>query len=318
MTGRKHDFPLVTVGVTCFNAAGTVAEAIGSALDQDWPNLEVVVVDDGSSDESEATIRGAMGEDPRVRFIRHGETRGYATALNTVIDAAAGEFIAVFDDDDISRPDRISRQWRRLTEYEGATGAENVLCYSNRDVVKAGVEGRAGHVRAIGRAPVEPHGPPVADFLLWHYEDAASTWGQLGSCTLFVRRKTLLDIGGFDPDFRRAAEWDMAIRAALAGAHFIAVDEPLITQRITPTADKGGDIPLKATLQLRTKHKRYLKSRGVYAASRAIARARFCYATGRLPASRAYLALACACSPFRVLPNELQKRKRRRRSANGE
>lgn len=317
MTGRDQAFPLVTVGVTCFNATGTVAQAIASALGQDWPNLELVVVDDGSSDDSALVIEELVGEDPRARIFRHGVTKGYAAALNTLVDAARGEFIAVFDDDDVSRPDRISKQWRRLTEHEGATGAESVLCYSNRDVVKEGVEGIAGRVRAIGRTPVEPHGPAVADFLLWHYEDAESTWGQLGSCTLFVRRKTLLEIGGFDPDFRRAAEWDMAIRSALAGAHFIAVNESLVTQRITPTADKRGDIPLKATLQLRTKHKRHLESRGVYRASRAIAHARFCYATGRLAASRAYLALACLCSPFRVLPNELRKLKRRRRSANG-
>ena len=317
-SSSNQDSPLVTIGVTCFNAAATVGRAIESALHQDWTNLELVVVDDGSSDDTALVVKELVEGDPRIRFFSHDVNSGYASALNTIADAAHGEFIAIFDDDDVSRPDRVSKQWRRLTEYESATGAQNVFCYSNRDVVKEGVEGTGGHVRAIGRTPTEPHGASVADFLLWHFEDPTFTWGQFGSCTLFVRERTLTDIGGFDQDFRRSAEWDIAIRSALAGAHFIAVNESLITQNITQTADKSGVIPLESALQLRTKHKRHLKSQGVYLASRAIARARFHYATGRLPASRAYLALACLYSPFRVLPNELRKWERRRRSANEE
>ena len=247
----SQDSPLVTIGITCFNAEDTIARAIRGAQVQDWENLEIVVADDGSSDDSVSLVEELAKGDPRIRVLCHEINKGYAGALNTMIDAAEGRFVTIFDDDDVSRPDRVPKQWRRLAQYESAVGAENVFCYSNRDVVKEGVEGTAAHVRAIGRTPAEPRGASVADFLLWHFEDPAFTWGQFGSCTLFVRKRTLTDIGGFDQDFRRGAEWDIAIRSALAGAHFIAVDESLITQKKTQTADKSGDMATKTAANQR-------------------------------------------------------------------
>ena len=102
------------------------------------------------------------------------------------------------------------------------------------------------------------------------------------------------------------------IRAALRQAHFIAVDEPLVTQHITSTADKAGKLPLEYALKLREKYRSYLEARHVYPASKAIAHSRFHYAKGRKWASRIYLALACLLSPTRVMPNEWSKWNRRR------
>jgi glycosyltransferase involved in cell wall biosynthesis len=314
--GKSHEeYPFVSIGITCFDAEISIGRAIESALRQDWPNLEILIVDDASSDDSVSVVRKSAESDSRIRLLCHEANKGYAGALNTIFDAAQGEFVAIFDDDDVSRPDRISKQWRRITEYEKATGAEYVFCYSNRDVIKEMVGGIAGQVQAIGRSSPEPNGTAVADFLLWHFEDPAFTWGQLGSCTLFVRTRTILDFKRFDENFRRSAEWDLAIRAALEGAHFIAVDEALITQHITATQDKSGRLPLDYALRLREKHEPYLKYQGVYLASRAIARARYHYAKERRWSSRAQLALACILSPARVFPNELRKWRKRKAGA---
>jgi glycosyltransferase involved in cell wall biosynthesis len=307
-----HEYPLITIGITCYNAERTIGRAIDSALRQEWPNLEVAVVDDRSTDGSLEVVRRYAERDGRIRWRSHESNKGYAAALNSVFESAKGEFVAIFDDDDVSRPDRLSRQWRRLAEYERATGAGAVLCYSNRDVFTEGAGSPTDRVRAIGRSATEPHGADVADFLLWHYEGPGFTWGQFGSCTLFVRTRTILDLGGFDETFRRSAEWDLAVRAANAGAHFIAVDEPLVAQHITRTPDKAGNLPLEYALKLREKHREYLESRRVYLASKAIAHSRYHYAKNRAWASRAFLLLACGLSPSRVLPNELSKWKRRK------
>jgi glycosyltransferase involved in cell wall biosynthesis len=312
----SSDATLVTIGITCFNAADTIERAIDSALNQDWPNFEIVVVDDRSADESIAIIESRARGDGRIRLIRHETNKGYAGALNTILAHAKGEFVAIFDDDDVSQPDRVSEQWRRLTVYERATGADHVFCYSNREVVKEEGDGLAGFVCAIGRSSAEPHGADVADFLLWHYERPGFSWGQFGSCTLFVRRRTILDLGGFDETFRRMAEWDLAVRASLAGAHFVAVDQPLITQHLTPTSDKAGSLPLNYALKLREKYRTHLESKRVYRASKAIAHSRHHYAKERRWTSRAYLALACVLSPIRVLPSELAKWNRRKTSAS--
>jgi GT2 family glycosyltransferase len=128
---------------------------------------------------------------------------------------------------------------------------------------------------------------------------------------LAARRSTLLEVGALDESFRRGAEWDLAVRLALMGGHFIAVNEPLVVQRKTLTPDKGGDIPLKYTLQLREKYREYLGKRHVYSASVAITRSRFHYARAERARSYGYLALACLYAPTTVLPNELRKWARR-------
>lgn len=299
--------PLITVGMTCFNAAGTIADAIESARAQDWPNVEIIVVDDASTDESPSIIEDFSRRDDRIRWIRHDRNRGYAAALNSIVEAARGEIVALFDDDDVSVPDRLTKQWHRITDFESSTTSSIIMCYADRDVVDSRNQEPRRYVTAIGRSPTEPGGTDVVDFLLWHYERPGCAWGQFGSCTLMARLETLRTVGQFDENFRRAAEWDLAIRAGFLGGHFIAVGEPLITQYITTGEDKGGTLPLESMLKLRQKYKRYLEKKRVYRASVAIAYARFHYARQNRVLSLAYLGAACLLSPTAVLPNEWRK-----------
>jgi glycosyltransferase involved in cell wall biosynthesis len=297
--------PFVTIGITCYDAEATIERAVASATRQSWKDFEIIIVDDGSSDRSAAVLDKLENSDPAITVIRHEQNRGYAGALNTIVKNARGELVAFFDDDDVSEPDRLEKQWQRLSSYENRAQNSRVLCYTNRNVATPDGEFLKNHVLAIGRKPVEPSGPAVADFLLWHRRKPGFAWGQFGSCTLLARKKTIEEAGGFDESFRRGAEWDLAIRLALAGGHFVAVDEPLVTQYITRTPDKAGTLPLNQILGLREKHEGYLKSKRVYRASIAMAHARFHYARKNKAKSRFYLALACVLSPFKVLPSEM-------------
>jgi glycosyltransferase involved in cell wall biosynthesis len=316
MTNQKRrapaNPPLVTVGLTCFNAADTILRALESAQSQSWPNIEILVVDDCSSDESVARIQDLASRDDRIRLIRHRYNGGTAVARNTILHNASGEFIAFFDDDDVSDVNRILSQWWRIRDYEETHGTDKVFCYTNRSVIDEGGKTLHRVYPAIGRRETEPHGSVVADFLLWHYEDAATWWGHLGSCTLMFKRGLIGIVGDFDERFRRCAEWDLAIRFGFENGHFIGVDEPLVTQYVTATADKSGTVPLKHMLLLRRKYKSYLKKRHVYTAAIAIAHARFHYAKGHRWRSLFYLSLACLCSPTKVLLNEFSKRIRSR------
>ena len=120
-----------------------------------------------------------------------------------------------------------------------------------------------GFVKAIGHKTPEPHDSMVADFLLWHKKVKNYVWGQFGSCTMMASKKILEEFG-FDTSFRRAAEWDLAIRVALKGGYFISVDKPLVIQHKTQTIDKSGTKPLQYALMLRKKHKKYLQKHKVY------------------------------------------------------
>jgi glycosyltransferase involved in cell wall biosynthesis len=289
--------PRVTIGITCFNAQDTIRRAVSSALAQDWPDVEIVAVDDCSKDGSWVILEDIAAREPRLKIVRHAENRGYPSALNTILENASGTFVAIFDDDDDNVPDRLRKQIDRITAYEAASGAEMVFCYANRAIVKAG-EAQPDHIsKAIGRRAPEPAGSEVADFILRLGATPGKVWGIFGSCTLMARRSTFSRVGPFDPQFRRSAEWDMAIRGAQMGAHFIAVDHPLVTQYKTPTADKSGDIPLRYALKLREKHRAYLDKRHAYLASRLLARSAVHGNKGRRLRKWWFKTLAMATAP---------------------
>jgi glycosyltransferase involved in cell wall biosynthesis len=315
-TDRDGTLPLVTIGITCFNAADTIGRAIDSALKQDWPNKEILIVDDASTDGSENQLREISHFHPELRVIRRKTNEGYADALNCIIGQSQGEFLAIFDDDDESRPDRVTKQWKRITAYERAHNADLVLCYANRNVVRHGQTEVSHAASAIGREAPEPNGRPVASYLFGYLAEPQYVWGMLGSCTLMARRRIFEVVGAFDPNFRRSAELDFAIRAALHGAHFIAVNEPLITQYKTPGGEKSGTVPLEYALKLRHKYRDFLAGENVYLASLAMAHAWFHGNAGRAWKSRLFMALSYALLPSAILAAKFRSRILRR-ATNG-
>lgn len=100
--------PLVSVLVRTYQSAATVELAVASALAQTYENLECLVVDDGSTDGTEALI-GRI-QDRRVRYIRHSRNRGRAAAAGTGINQARGQYLGIVDADDWWYPDKLTRQ----------------------------------------------------------------------------------------------------------------------------------------------------------------------------------------------------------------
>ncbi|MEP3475801.1 MAG: glycosyltransferase [Hyphomicrobiales bacterium] len=299
--------PLITIGITCFNAEETISRAIESASKQDWENFEIIVVDDCSNDNSIIAIEEIQNRDKRVRLYCHEKNQGYPTALNTIIKHAQGEFIAFFDDDDDNETDRLSKQYQKLTQFNKLRPGATAFCYTHRRVFVNGEEKPHAFVNAIGATAPEPNGTAVVDFLLWHKKAKGFVWGEFGSCTLMAPTAVLKKFG-FDANFRRGAEWDLAIRFALQGGYFIAVDEPLVIQHKTPTSDKAGRKPLDYALMLRKKHKNYLQQNHVYLGAILQAYSRFYYFRNKLWKSRFYLVLACVLSPKTILADEISKR----------
>ncbi|MDO8264185.1 MAG: glycosyltransferase family 2 protein [Gallionella sp.] len=303
------DYPLISICVTCFNAADTISRAIHSALEQEWPNKEIIIVDDCSTDGSSDLIQKIIDHNPSVRLIQLERNGGYPAALNTLVSEARGEFVVFFDDDDTSVACRVTAQWERITRYERDKKAEFVLCYSNRSVVVAGDQEVSAITRAIGRLEPEPYGPAVADFILLLLERPPFVWGQFGSCTLMMRREAILTLGGFDTEFRRGAEWDFAIHASLKGAHFIAVNESLVTQYLTIGSgnEKSGNGPLRHSLALRRKYRAFLRARGLFYASIAQAYARHHYARGNRTPKILWSLAAGILAPRTLLPHIVRK-----------
>lgn len=231
----------ITIGITAYNAADTIAAALDSALSQDTTVTQILVVDDVSSDETVAIVECYQARDSRIELIRHSVNRGVAAARNTLIEHARGTFLAFFDDDDISTPDRLRRQRERIVEYERihASGA-SVICHTARWQIYP--DGTERVEPAMGSGPgMAPHGDAVVRFTLMGEPLGAGQYGSCATCSQMARVATYRALGGFDPVFRRGGDTELAIRHARARGHLIGVSMPLVIQRMTPTSEKSLD-----------------------------------------------------------------------------
>lgn len=119
------------------NAGRTIARTLDSVIDQDWKTWEVVVIDDGSSDDTAAIVAGYAAREPRIRMIR-GQERGVGAARNLGILAAHGEWILFLDADDLLLPDMLETMIAALRETPGADAVHCGWYYESEDGQRIG------------------------------------------------------------------------------------------------------------------------------------------------------------------------------------
>nr|MDW8082158.1 glycosyltransferase family 2 protein [Candidatus Calescibacterium sp.] len=101
--------PKVSVILPVYNRERYLAQAIASVLNQTYGNIELIIVDDGSTDRSPTIIKDFARKDTRIRYAFHGKNCGVSAARNTALDMAQGEWIAVIDSDDAWHPERLEK-----------------------------------------------------------------------------------------------------------------------------------------------------------------------------------------------------------------
>jgi glycosyltransferase involved in cell wall biosynthesis len=231
--------PLVTIGITAYNAQGTIARAIQSALAQEWENFEIVVVDDCSTDSTAKIISHYANTNSCLSHFRQARNLGVAAARNRIVAESKGEFIAFFDDDDESEPLRISKQHERIVAYEAMLGEGEplIVCYTAREHHYP--DGRHYYAPTMGMDSAQdaPSGPAVAEHILTG-KPLKNGSGSCANCSQMARKETFESLGGFDESLRRGEDTDLNIRLALAGGHFVGLAEALVHQNMTLTYDK--------------------------------------------------------------------------------
>lgn len=192
--------PLVSVILPVFNGELFVGEALESVLAQTWSPVELIVVDDGSTDRSAEIARAYP-----VSYVRQ-ENRGVAAARNRGIEAAQGELLSFLDQDDVWLRQKLERQVSALTRDPGAG-----ICSCRFEMFL-----EPGHEI-----------PPWADAGLL---DGSYRTAQVG--TLLVRRDVFDKVGPFDTSYSAANDTDWFLRTRDLGVRVAVVEEPLQRYRI--------------------------------------------------------------------------------------
>lgn len=100
----------VSIILPVFNAEQTIASAVVSCIDQSYPHFELIIIDDGSTDETSSILQQISQTDDRIKLIRNSQNKGIVESLNLGIAESNGHFIARMDADDVMYPERITRQ----------------------------------------------------------------------------------------------------------------------------------------------------------------------------------------------------------------
>ena len=211
-TATRPDADLVSVIIPVRNGVPFVGEAIASALAQDHPAIEVLVVDDASTDGTATWVHTRFGD--RVRVLSRRDHAGPSAARNHGIAAAQGVFLQFLDADDTLPPSKIARQIDRLRR-EAAQVA-----------VATTIDAGSGAARRVRELPRSTAGRLRASFLRGSF---------ITTHAVLCRTDLVRAAGGFREDLRRCEDYELWLRLVDTGATFVMTPE--VTVEYTRRAD---------------------------------------------------------------------------------
>jgi glycosyltransferase involved in cell wall biosynthesis len=207
--------PVVTVVMPAFNSAQVIKDSLDSIQAQTFRDFEVIVVDDGSTDNTAQIVRNFCKADARFTLIQQPNS-GISRARNAAIRQARGEWIAFLDSDDLWLPEKLSRQMELSVKDPHAN-----LLFTNYYPWDGKNDLREGY------SPEKslPQGD-VMEELIWRFVFLPSS--------VLVRRQLLLEAGLFDVELFLSEDWDLWLRLGTLGLKVRGVREPLVRYRRWP------------------------------------------------------------------------------------
>jgi glycosyltransferase involved in cell wall biosynthesis len=215
--------PLVSLIIPAYNSRAYVCDAVDSCLAQTYPNCEIVVVDDGSTDDTPDLLRTRYGD--RIRLIEQAN-RGAAGARNTGVREARGEFVQFCDSDDRLLPEKVQAGYELFQQMP-----DIALVYTFARIVLP------DDVTEVPLPDVELPSGDLFCLLLSGYGNF------VGTSTVMVRRQAVLEAGGFDENLPVAQDWDLWLRLASRWP-FGAINKPLMIYRKRPGSLQSDSVNL--------------------------------------------------------------------------
>ena len=220
----------VSIIIPMFNQAQYVAQAIESALGQNHRNVEVIAVDDGSTDNTPAVAAQFTGR-PNFKYIRQ-ENTGLPGARNRGLAEATGDYVCFLDSDDYFSPDKTARQAQLLDENPE-------LGFVYCDIVTVDPAGQpAAEQFSIGK---------ISRVLSGNIFQSLMLGGYFPPHTVMIRRSILSELGGFDPELGGHADYDLWLRMSGAGHKTCYQDEPLAFYRTHPDSMSKDGLHMNET-----------------------------------------------------------------------
>lgn len=272
--------PTVSVIIPTYNRAHLVGRAIGSVLNQTYQDFELIVVDDGSTDNTEEVVKSI--KDPRIRYTRHDQNRGGSAARNSGIKMARGEYIAFQDSDDEWLPEKLEKQMRVFENAPAEVGVVYTGFWRIEGEKKTYIPSDK-----ITRKEGNIHG----QLLKGNFVTTQAT---------VVKRECFKKAGMFDEHLPRFQDWELFIRISKY-YDFKCIDEPLVISYFTPASISANQHALIEALKLiLEKHfqdpdkDRRLLSNMQYAVGNLLCQ------TGALNQGRDYLFMAVKSYPLNI------------------
>lgn len=227
--------PTVSVILPTFNRAHLLGRAIKSVLKQTYLNFELIVVDDGSTDNTEEVVNGF--NDIRIKYIKYKTNKGAAVARNTGIKLARGKYIAFQDSDDEWLPQKLEKQ---LKIFETAPQEFDVV-YT--DMLRVNENGCITYW----------HSPEITYGNLINKKTSDYQVSCLGIVAVLVKKECFKLVGLFDEKFPRFIDLDLLIRLSKL-CYFYHIKEPLVKYYATEGISTSNDAGVKACKLLLAKY----------------------------------------------------------------
>ena len=261
---------LVTCAFSTYNCYETLENAIYSAFNQTYRNIEILVVDDNSSDNTKELIR-KLAKKSKVPFrsIFNNKNIGIGAVRNVLVENSNGNFIAFFDDDDFSCSNRILEQISLVKNYEKNSNlldySFSPICFSDRLIIDQKKKMICKSIY-INKSDMFKE-KIIGSLLSADSFPKTSSPGSTATCTFFARKESILRVKGFKSELRRFEDLDFVIRALISKVPIIRSELILVHQN--NTIDKEKSHSRDYELILIDIHKDWLMKRNLYEFSKA-------------------------------------------------
>ena len=234
--------PTLTIGIPAFNEEKALERSIASVQQQSWAgDLEILVVDDGSTDGTVALVEQLREKDPRIRLVRHERNCGRPFARNTILQEARGKFLTWLDADDEWYPHKLSSQFEALYEAMAQLDTTKIICMCPFHWQWA----HAGRMRSVVPDVEGDHLRKFLDGKLGAY-----LWSMLGLT------ETFRSVGLFDEKLPRLQDLDFLIRYAKSGGALVTTktQEPQCIYYKTDQ-NRSGRVVAQSLMHIWGKHR---------------------------------------------------------------